>query len=258
MILVSICVPSFNRADLVCRFVASLQDLPGPFEICVHDDGSSDDTFDRLAEISEPRLRVSRAENAGRAQALSRAVEMARGRFVMLFDDDDRLYPAGLQQVLADCAQPLPDGCAGYIYQLEDDGGQQIGRAFPVARSNLIALRADHHITGDKKEVVLRSLLAPAMAVPGRHRRVPTSLYWARISRTHDILCRNLVIGRKTYLAGGMSDTIRRLKAENLGPMILLHRERLDAFRNRRYRSLGFAARSLGALLLHTAHAFVR
>lgn len=253
MTLLSICIPTFNRADRVFRLVSGLLALPGDFEVCVHDDGSSDDTYARLSEIGDPRLHLSRSSNEGRAQALRLAIGCASGRFAMFQDDDDLLYPEGLAAVLADCAAPLPEGCAGSVYHLEDERGKRIGGDFPVARSNLLALRADRGVTGDKREVVLRSLLLAAMDVPGRPRRVPTSLYWTRLAHGHDILCRNVTIGRKSYLAGGMSDRIAALKAANPRPMYLLARARVAAFAAGRYRSPGFLLRSLAGVALHGA-----
>lgn len=258
MTLLSLCIPTFNRAEQIEALVVGLLQVQGDFEVCVHDDGSDDDTYARLSALSDARLRISTGPNGGRAQALNSAVGMSRGRYVMIFDDDDFLYPEGLLSVLADCATPLPDGCAGYIYHLEDESGCRIGADFPVERSNLVALRADCGIMGDKKEVVLRSVLVPAMQVSGRPRRVPTSLYWTRISMSYDVVCRNITIGRKTYLAGGMSDRISVLKAANPWPMYLLARERLNAFAAGRYRSVGFLLRSLAAFGFHGVRALTR
>lgn len=253
MNLLSICIPTCNRADRVSRLVSGLLAVPGQFEICVHDDGSSDDTHARLSKIVDPRLRLSRSSNQGRAQALRSAIGGANGRFAMIFDDDDILYPRGLAAVLADCAALLPEGCAGFVYHLEDDSGRRIGGDFPVDRSNLVALRADCGVTGDKKEVVLREDLLAAMDVPGSPRRVPTSLYWTRLSHGHDILCRNVTIGRKSYLADGMSDRVAVLKAANPWPMYLLARARVAAFAAGRYRSPAFLLRSLAGVVLHGA-----
>ena len=252
MKLLSICIATFNRAGLVEHLVRSVLGMPGSFEICVHVDGSTDDTIQRLSLIDDPRLRVTSDVNCGRAVSLVAAVNNASGRYCMLFDDDDELSDEGLARVLKDCAEPLPEGCVGRIYHLADELGARGGSPFPVARSNLIALRADHAVTGDKKEVVLTEPLRAAMLTDKAYRRVPTSLYWARLALTHDVLCVNEVIGTKTYLAGGMSDSIYRLKRENIHPLILLQEVRLAAFSSRRYRSWRFALRSFIALIIYS------
>ena len=61
----------------------------------------------------------------------------------------------------------------------------------------------------------------------------------------------NEVIGTKTYLAGGMSDSIKRLKQQNAAPLVLLHKTHLSAFFKGRYRSWRFALRSAFAILVY-------
>ena len=61
----------------------------GDFEICVHIDGSTDNTSQQLSNIVNPRLRVSSGENRGRGSALYKTVSMAYGEFIMIFDDDE-------------------------------------------------------------------------------------------------------------------------------------------------------------------------
>ena len=231
--------------------VKSILSIQGSFEICVHDDGSTDETFLLLSSIVDPRLRLARNSNGGRGQALESVIRMAKGEYVMIFDDDDLLYSEGLKTVLEDCASPLCETCAGWIYHLEDDNGLQIGDDFPQTRSNFVALRFDYGVTGDKKEVVRRSTILGVLQVPGTPRRIPTSLYWSRIAIAHDVLCKNSIIGRKTYLEGGMSDRIKGLKSSNPYPMLLLECAQLHAYVVRRYRSPRFFARSLAAFFVY-------
>lgn len=257
--LLSICIPTFNRRALVTALARRLLACPGDFEVRVHIDGSSDGTADALAAIADPRLVVTAARNRGRARALAAAVGSARGRFVMLFDDDDALSADGLAAVLEDCADAPPPGVIGYIYHLADERGARLGSEFPVERSNLLALRLDHRVAGDKKEVVRTDLLKRAMArAPRGARRVPTSLYWSLLALDGDVLCRNAIIGEKTYLAGGMSHGIAALKAGNARPMAALYRAQLKAFAARRFRSPLAAARALAGLAWYGAAAALR
>lgn len=251
--LLSFCIPTFNRAELVTRLVVDLLSQPGPFEICVHVDGSTDDTLERLQATSNPKLFVRSSENRGRGQALRSAVQMACGKFVILFDDDDKLSPEGLAKILSDCGHDLPDGCTGYIYQLETPDGQPVGTRFPVERANLISLRADHKVTGDKKEVVCTKKLQAELAkINGSYRRIPTSLYWARLALQGDIICCNDLVGTKNYLTGGMSDTINRLKRDNAWPIVMLNATIIRAYFNGRYTSPRYLARALAATAYYT------
>lgn len=244
--LLSVCIPTYNRADLVVDLVRNILAVPGAFEICVHDDGSKDETNARLRAFGDERLHVTSAANQGRAGALIAAFRAATGKFIMPFDDDDTLSPEGLERVLQDCAAELPHGCVGHIYHLSDAEGRRIGSEFPVVRSNFVALRADHAVTGDKKEVVLASALRAVMYdSKGMFRRTPTSLFWSRLALDYDVLCHNVIIGTKDYLAGGMSQQIRRLKRQSAYPQFLLKVAVLRGFAHGRYRSARFAWRAL-------------
>lgn len=246
--LLSICIPTYNRHASLLPLVRRLLDSPGDFELCVAIDGSTDGSEAALATLADARLVVSSGPNRGRAAALAAAAGLARGRYLMLFDDDDTLTADGLATVLADCAAPLPAGCLGYVYHLGDESGQRCGSAFPCERTNLLQLRADLGVRGDKKEVVLASALRQAMARgPANYRRVPTSLYWSRLALFGDVICRHVVIGVKRYLPGGMSQRVRGLKAANAYPMLLLYLTHLRGFGSR-YRSLLFALRACAAL----------
>jgi hypothetical protein len=128
----------------------------------------------------------------------------------------------------------------------------RLGDGFPTIKTNFLQLRNDFKVRGDKKEVVLTDVLKPiVMDARSLGRRVPTSLYWTTIALEHDVICRNVDIGRKHYEKGGMSDRIRRLKRSNPGPLCALYRLHVSGFRRRRFRSLVAAARSTLALAYH-------
>lgn len=252
--LLSICLPTFNRQDLLDGLVRQLLSEPGDFEVCVHVDGSTDATLDRLKQIADTRLRYDVSENMGRGSALFRAVNLARGRFVMLFDDDDTLFKEGLRVVLEDCKSPLPDHCVGFVYNLCDNSDHLVGSPFTAERANFLAIRADHRVTGDKKEVVLaQALKRVIMDGAGVYRRIPTSLFWSRLALMGDVMCRNIVIGRKQYLQGGMTSTIRRLKMANAWPMVLLYRSNLQGYLSGKYKSRKFAAKAAAGIIYYGA-----
>jgi glycosyltransferase involved in cell wall biosynthesis len=68
------------------------------FELLVVDDGSLDDTVERLAPISDPRLRVLRQENRGRCAARNAGAAEGRGTYVVFLDSDDLALPSWLEQ----------------------------------------------------------------------------------------------------------------------------------------------------------------
>ena len=95
---VSVIIPTYNRAQMVCEAMDSvvtqtLQDV----EIIVVDDGSTDGTGEVLAERYGDRIQYFWQENQGRAVARNRGVQAASGAYVLFLDSDDLLLPQSLE-----------------------------------------------------------------------------------------------------------------------------------------------------------------
>jgi glycosyltransferase involved in cell wall biosynthesis len=71
---------------------SALAQTAGPAEVVVVDDGSTDDTRDRLAPFAG-RIKYVRQQNQGVSAARNRGVEEARGEFVAFLDADDVWHP---------------------------------------------------------------------------------------------------------------------------------------------------------------------
>ena len=131
---VSVLVPSFNEAAGIVAATRAMQALRYPeFEIIIIDDGSTDDTFDRLQaafdlvevdrvipddlpstgqvrSVHVPRLRsdplvVVRKDNGGKTDALAVGINLARHPLVCMVDADSVLDPEALLRV----TQPFAD-----------------------------------------------------------------------------------------------------------------------------------------------------
>ena len=105
--LVSVVIPTWNRADMVLRAVASVQAQHYPaLEILVVDDASDDDTVERVARLDDSRVRLIRqAENGGVARARNRGMAEARGELIGLLDSDDEWLPDKLSRQVARLAR---------------------------------------------------------------------------------------------------------------------------------------------------------
>jgi glycosyltransferase involved in cell wall biosynthesis len=89
--LVSVILPTHNRASLLPRAIASvLAQTHANLELIVVDDASSDDTPRVVGTFADPRLRYVRLEQNRRAAAARNvAIGMARGALIAFQDDDD-------------------------------------------------------------------------------------------------------------------------------------------------------------------------
>ena len=90
---VSIIIPTYNRAHRVTQAVDSvLAQTYTDFELMVVDDGSTDDTTDRLAAYGD-RIRVVRQDNLGASAARNAGIRRAKGRYIAFLDSDDLWKP---------------------------------------------------------------------------------------------------------------------------------------------------------------------
>lgn len=111
--LVSVILPTHNRAQLVDRAIRSVlaQSYPS-FELIVVDDASDDETPQLVRAFDDPRVRYLQLESNRRAAAARNlGVEEARGDLLAFQDDDDIWLPDKLrQQVPALLAEPAEVG----------------------------------------------------------------------------------------------------------------------------------------------------
>lgn len=95
--LVSVVIPSYNRARLVGDAIESVMAQTWPHvEALVIDDGSTDDTAATVAPYLEKygeRVRYVRKPNGGVASARNVGFTLARGEFIALLDSDDLWHP---------------------------------------------------------------------------------------------------------------------------------------------------------------------
>ncbi len=91
--LVSVVVPTYNRAHIVGRAIAcALAQTYADIEIVVVDDGSTDDTR-AVVEAHGPRVIYVRQPNAGVSAARNFGMRNARGEFIAFLDSDDTWHP---------------------------------------------------------------------------------------------------------------------------------------------------------------------
>ncbi len=115
----SVVIPTFRRPDTLFPVLDALacQTDPPEFEVVVVDDGSGDDTLERLASCRPPYpLRFFSQTNAGPASARNRGVREARGRVVLFLGDDTVPEPAllAVHGRTHGEARPYPVAVLGY------------------------------------------------------------------------------------------------------------------------------------------------
>jgi glycosyltransferase involved in cell wall biosynthesis len=100
--LVSVIIPTYNRAGWVTEAVASvLAQTFRDFELLVVDDGSEDATLEALARFFDKIKVLRRQSRGGVASARNLGISAARGEWLAFLDSDDLWLPAKLTRQMA-------------------------------------------------------------------------------------------------------------------------------------------------------------
>jgi glycosyltransferase involved in cell wall biosynthesis len=103
--LVSIVVPTFNRATLVIELLDCLNlQTWKPLQIVVVDDGSTDDTAEHIERWKQSHqgkdLLYLWKTNAGVSSARNTGLRHCRGEFIYFIDSDDLIFPDAIESMV--------------------------------------------------------------------------------------------------------------------------------------------------------------
>ncbi len=127
--LVSVIIPTYNRAPLVLRAVRSVlaQDYPR-LEVIVVDDGSTDGTAELLESEVGDEIRVIRQANAGVSTARNTGLATAKGDILGFLDSDDQWLPTKTTRQVDYLARHPEVGMVVCDYNIVDEQGDLIVR----------------------------------------------------------------------------------------------------------------------------------
>ena len=146
---VSVIMPAWKSAAFIERAIGSvLAQTDVSFELIVVDDASPDDTgaiVKRFA-ATDPRIIYDRLpENMGPSGARNRAIELARGAFIAVLDDDDVMAPDRLATLLATAntfnADIVVDNMQPIFHPATEPSGARFLEIAPDAAPRRISLK---------------------------------------------------------------------------------------------------------------------
>jgi glycosyltransferase involved in cell wall biosynthesis len=169
---VSVCVPTYNRADLLDVALGSLlAQTYEDFELVVLDNDSTDRTADVVAARLDPRLRYCRnPTNVGSIPNWNRCLEEGRGEFVAICHDDD-VYDADFLRRGVEMLEAHPDMAFVHTaYHVVDAAGRR-RRTFRAHPTDAVW--------------------------PGR------DVFLRYLARSHDVVMSTVIARRRCYAAVG-------------------------------------------------------
>mgnify|MGYP000891441484 CR=1 FL=1 len=127
---VSVITIYYNREDYVEESIRSLLNQTyTDMEIIVVDDGSTDRTYQKLLEFSDPRLKVYTHSNRGFVKSIIEAIQMSTGELIAIHGSGDISLPRRIEKQVEVMQQYPNVGVVGcYIDELNMVSGQRIYR----------------------------------------------------------------------------------------------------------------------------------
>lgn len=137
--LVTVLIDTYNHGYLLEKSIESVitQDFPADqFEILVIDDGSTDDTAERVRKYGS-RVRYLRKANGGQASAFNAAIPEVRGEIVALLDGDDWWESGKLSAVVNAFEQNPEVSAVGHGYHHFYEATKEMKLCVPPERTVL-------------------------------------------------------------------------------------------------------------------------
>jgi len=139
---VTVIIPAYQSGRFIEASIASVvAQTTGSWECIVVDDGSTDDTAERVRALAarDARIRYLAQDRQGPSAARNEGFHAARGEYVQFLDADDRIAPTKLERQLALLeANPSLDLVYGDAVYFDDDDPGRLRATLGVAdRSGL-------------------------------------------------------------------------------------------------------------------------
>jgi glycosyltransferase involved in cell wall biosynthesis len=125
---VSVVIPSYNHGSYIAEAAESvLRQSISDLELIIVDDGSTDDTLDKLNSFSDQRLRIISQANKGAHAAINRGLHEASGEFLSILNSDDAYSPSRLARILEIMNSEPQAGLIGSYIEIIDSQGRTLG-----------------------------------------------------------------------------------------------------------------------------------
>ena len=147
-VLLSICVPTRDRPDLLLRNLRAALDQISPgdrVEIVVSDNSEGSATADAVAKLAGKGTSIAYSRNdppISMSANHNRLIELARGRYILFVHDDDYLLEGGLEGILGSLSRFQPDDVRVFGVRIVDLDGKVLKTERHRSRRRMESRRA--------------------------------------------------------------------------------------------------------------------
>lgn len=202
--LVSIIIPTYNRAELMTQAVQSALNQTYPsVEVILVDDGSTDGTSEKASQFGT-RIRYIRQGNAGVSAARNHGFAQSQGELVCFLDDDDVYFEdkIALQVDLLERHPEAPAANGNYFYMNQNGSLLSHNSMLPVEDTFKNLLLSDF-IWMSSPLIRRDALIKAGLFNPEFSLGADIDL-WLRLAKLGDFVCVQKPIGAYRIQPGSM------------------------------------------------------
>lgn len=203
--LVSIVIPTYNRADLLQEAIDSALRQTYPYkEVIVIDDGSTDNTKEICDKYGE-KIRYIYKENGGIASALNKGISEMRGVWFKWLSSDDVLE----DNVVEELVKFAHENNAKFIYSdyiIIDDQGRQIGEFIEPTYDTYLDFASklwQYFIGNGSSSLIHRSIFEKVGVFDTSLKNAEDYDFWLRVCILHGIMlyrCPKVMLRYRVHL----------------------------------------------------------
>lgn len=225
---VSIYIPAYNAEKTIIDAIESvLNQTYRDIEICICDDGSSDNTLKLLETYytDDDRVRWMTQKNAGIGAASNSAVKMCRGIYIGQLDSDDYLAEDVVEKCIYHLDKDLKLGLVYTSYENEYNDGRIVqGYNYPVfTREKMMTASIVHHFRMFRKLYWCRT--------EGFNERIKNAVdydMYLKLSEVCEVKHLNIVGYRRRLHGGNTSILDSAEQIKNTAVVVNKHLKRLN------------------------------
>ena len=226
--LISVIIPTFNRANLVVKTINSfLMQKNENFEIIVVDDGSEDNTEEIVHQYLNNRIRYYKKNNEERGRARNFGAKFAKGSYLNFFDSDDIAYSNHIECATNSIKQLNFPEVFHLSHEWIDNKGILIKKCISEGKLNNKILKNNLLSCNGvfiKNDIFKNFFFSENRLLSGSE----DWELWLRLSKTYSFF------GIKTITSGIVNHNFRSMKIQNLDKIIIRMKTLIETLKNQK------------------------
>jgi glycosyltransferase involved in cell wall biosynthesis len=213
--LVTVIIPTFNRASIVGRAIRSVLGQTYPnWELFVVDDASTDGTEREVRNYSDKRITYIRLHQNRRVSAArNTGIRSAQGEYVSFLDDDDEWLPEKLAKEVEVLRNSDPE--VGLVYTgktVYDEHGRVLQVRMPTLSGWVYDAMLDRHFIGSPSRVMVKKQVLDRVAgFDETFVNCQDYDLWLRVAKVSKIAVVPCFLVKRYLLSDQMSGSLRNI-----------------------------------------------